>query len=138
MNENFDNNEVKLENNHKSEEFSTRKIKKIDVLVFIACLLIAFSVWCYASYLADPIVRQEISINLVLENGDASEYLTANDKTITVYGEKSVLSGVTSLTVKVDRSVFDSYNSDVVIDIDFPSGIQSHQEQVTVQLKQSK
>ena len=138
MNENFDNNEVKLENNHKSEEFSTRKIKKIDVLVFIACLLIAFSVWCYASYLADPIVRQEISINLVLENGDASEYLTANDKTITVYGEKSVLSGVTSLTVKVDRSVFDSYNSDVVIDIDFPSGIQSHHEQVTVQLKQSK
>ncbi len=138
MNDNFDNNEIKLDNASKSEEFSAKKIKKIDVLVFIACLLIAFSVWCYASYLDDPIVRQEITINLVLENGEATEYLTANDKTIIVYGAKSVVSGITSLTVKVDRAEFHTYNTDVVIDMDFPNGIQSHQEQITVQLKQSK
>lgn len=138
MNTNYENNEVNVEITSKQEEFASRKFKHFDVIIYIACLLIAFSVWCYASYLDDPIIRQEVTLNLVLENGDWGDYISTPKLTIVIYGEESLLSGISELTIKIDRSEFEDYNVDTVIDLVLPNGVNSHEKQITLQLNTSK
>ncbi|MGM9632517.1 MAG: hypothetical protein ACI3XL_05445 [Eubacteriales bacterium] len=111
-----------------------RKIKKIDILIFILCICLAFIFWCYALYVDDPIIEKNITVNFVLEGGESNEFLMPATKKIVVYGEKSVLDNMTTVTVKVKRSDFTEYNTDTLITIEFPNHIRSKTEQVILQL----
>ncbi len=123
-----------VENPEKATGYSQKKFKTIDILIFAACLILAFVFWCYALYVDDPIIEKGISVNFELVGGGEGEYIAPEAKRIVVYGPLSKLS-TSSITVKVNRSEFNDYNTSVKIKITYPEGIGSDTTQVDLQLK---
>lgn len=118
----------------KGEAYTNRKFKKINILIFLVCLSMAFIFWCYALYIDDPIIQKNVTVNFVLVGGDSSEMILPAHKSITVYGEKSVLSGISSIKVEVKRSSFKEYNKDTLVEINYPKNIDSETKSITLKL----
>lgn len=127
------NNVLDVENAEKATGYSQKKFKTVDILIFAACLILAFIFWCYALYVDDPIIEKGISVNFVLVDGADNEYVTPIAKRIVVYGPLSKLS-TSSITVKVNRSEFDDYNTATKIKIAYPEGINSNTTHLELQL----
>ena len=119
---------------HKNDSYTNRKFKKINILIFLICLSMAFVFWCYALYIDDPISQKNITVNFVLVGGDSSEMILPAHKSITVYGERSVLSSISSIKVEVKRSEFKEYNKDTVVVINYPKNIGSETKEITLRL----
>lgn len=137
----MENNQYNLNNNsnetiHTNDEYSPKKFNKSDILVFVTCLLLAFTIWCYAHYINDPIIQKVVVVNFVLENGGPNEELSIEKTTIKIYGEESMISGLSEFTIYVDRNDFTSYNTPTVITLEFPEGVHSHTDTLTFELKQ--
>ncbi len=118
----------------KSTSYTAKKFKKIDILIFVFCLALAFIFWCYALYVDDPVIQKNVTVNFVLEGGQSNEFILPTSQKIMVYGERSVLENINAVTVKVKRSDFNAYNKDTLITLEFPNNIQSYTKQVKLQL----
>lgn len=120
-----------------NEEYTPTKFKKIDILVFAVCLLLAFAIWCYAHYINDPIVTKQVTVNFVLENASVGETLSKKYENINVYGLESAIGAVSEITVYVDRSEFNNYDTETSITVDYPEGVNSHTDSVILELHSS-
>lgn len=135
MNNDFQNDLVnEVENHNKSDSYTSKRFKKIDVLIFALCLILAFVFWCYAQYVDDPIMKKNVTINFVLVGASDGEVLLKDSIRIPVRGERSVLSNKNSFTITVDRSEFSDYNKETVIQIDFPENVDSDYKEVVLVL----
>lgn len=113
MNNNLDNTSFENDNAVKQEELTHKKFKKIDILILIVCLAISFCVWCYAQYVADPIIEREVRVSFMLEGTtDNIHLINAFDK-ITVYGKRSQIASLTSHSIKISINEFSE--SDTII-----------------------
>ena len=136
MNNNF--------NSQNGEEYIPKKYKKIDLVIFILCILIAFTIWDYSINLDDPIIKKELTVKFVLVNNTDDEYISVPSeggenqdipsKKILVYGAKSKLSDVDDITVKINRLRFVEYDKDTNITLNYPNYISSATKQVVLQL----
>ena len=130
--------EYEVEYAEKREESYNKKYNKFQILIFLGCLVLAFLVWCYANYLDDPIIQKEVRLVITLEGVDSNEIIKSTNK-IVIYGEQSVISEIDEIKNNVNYSDFDSDGSSITLEIDFPSGVHSHQTTVDVKLRdQSK
>lgn len=120
----------------KSEVYSPKKLKKADFFMLIFCILAAFAIWCYANFINDPIIVKEVTVDFVLVDAHNQEVITPSKVNIEVYGEKSILDSIrnNTITVYVERSEFESYNSLTTITIEYPDGIHSHKNQIQLKL----
>lgn len=133
MNTNYSNNDLnEVENPYKTD--SSRKFKKTDILIFIVCLALAFAVWCYALFADDPVIEKNVLLNLVLEDGAYNESLECDIDSITVYGARSLLSGVSGMDVSVSRSDFAEYGEYITVTVDYPDGVEGEVKQIKVRL----
>lgn len=112
------NDTIQNEISEKNEEYSTTRFKKTDILIFVACLLLAFICWCYAHYIDDPILEKTVTVNFVLDGGNGTEYLSVQSQRMVVYGIKSDIDDIKIITIHVDRSLFGEYNTETEINID--------------------
>ena len=93
----------------KETEFTSRKITKTKILIFIACLIFSFVVWCYANYLDDPIIKKDLQINFSWDSSDRNVSFVAVDAEgkridfIEVYGEQSKVYPLDKITVKIKQ-----------------------------------
>ncbi len=127
-------NQQEVETSEKAPVYTQKRFKKVNFLIFALCLVMAFVFWCYALYLDDPIMEKVVTVNFVLEGGEATDSITPVTRKVTVYGEKSVLSEINTITVKVNRNQFAEYNVDTVITIQYPKNIESVTKQLTLKL----
>ena len=127
-------NQQEVETSEKTPVYTQKRFKKVNFLIFALCLVMAFVFWCYALYLDDPIMEKVVTVNFVLEGGEATDSITPVTRKVTVYGEKSVLSEINTITVKVNRNQFAEYNVDTVITIQYPKNIESVTKQLTLKL----
>lgn len=102
--------------------YSSKKFKKTDILIFIACLLFAFVFWCYALFVDDPVIERQVALYAVLEGGSADEYVVLSEVTVSVYGAESVMNSFGELTVYVDRDAFSATGESVTVEIAYPDG----------------
>ena len=127
-------NQQEVETSEKAPVYTQKRFKKVNFLIFALCLVMAFVFWCYALYLDDPIMEKVVTVNFVLEGGEATDSITPVTRKVTVYGEKSVLSEINTITVKINRNQFAEYNVDTVITIQYPKNIESVTKQLTLKL----
>lgn len=121
----------------KNEEYSTKKFKKIDILIFIVCILIAFFCWCYAHYVNDPIVEKELTLNFVLEGGESYEELSQDSITVTIYGISSKIADLNEVDIAINRSLFNSYDADTMITIEHDDDYHCYTTEVSLKLIRS-
>lgn len=114
--------------------YKPKKFKAVDILIFVICLILAFAFWCYATYLDDPIIKKKVTVNFVVDGGNTNETLSPASHTITVYGKRSLLNDLTSLTVKVNRSDFKEYDVSTLVNIKYPNNISSDTKQIKLKL----
>lgn len=124
-----------IEYEEKIAQTYSKRYKKMRILVYLVCLLLAFMVWCYAHYLDDPIVQKEVSLIVYLNGGESGEEIIQSQNKILIYGEASALSGVDKIENTINRNKFSEYNSPITIEIDLPDYVHSHKEYVDVTLK---
>ena len=117
-----------------SNEYRPKRFKVIDILIFGVCLVLAFAFWCYAVYLDDPIIEKNITVNFIVEGGNANETLSPASYTIQVFGKRSDIKDLTSLTVKVNRSDFKEYDVPTLINIRYPANVSSDTKQIKLKL----
>lgn len=133
MNTSYQSNDMnEIENPYKTD--SSRKFKKIDILIFIICLALAFAVWCYALFVDDPVIEKDVFLNVILENGAYNEALELDVKSVTVYGARSVISEVSKIDISVARSDFSEYGEYITVDIKYPDGVAGDIEQIRIKL----
>lgn len=117
-----------------AEVATKKKFKKINILIFIACLVLAFAFWCYALHVSDPVIKRTLPVEIVLVGGAEGETVTASPSKIEVWGAQSVLGGLDKLTVKVNRSSISAPDKDIPVALTLPSGIESDIERINVRL----
>lgn len=120
-----------------TEEYSSKKINKFSVILFIGCIILSAAIWCYANFINDPMMEKEIMVNFVLKNGASHEYLSPAFSAFTFYGEKSVLDNMNVVTIEVDRSLFDSYGDPTSVPIKYADNFHSHISEVILELMTS-
>ena len=122
----------------KETEFTSRKITKTKILIFIACLIFSFVVWCYANYLDDPIIKKDLQINFSWDSSDRNVSFVAVDAEgkridfIEVYGEQSKVYPLDKITVKIKQSQFVDGNDTIEVEIELPDDVHSHTQKITV------
>ena len=129
---------VTSQNIQKNDEYSNRRFRNVDILILIACFLLAFTFWCYAHYINDPIIEKTITINFVLDGAESFEHLEEDSYKFVVYGTQSELSNINEVTIHIDRSDFTSYNTETTISIDHPDYYHCLTEHVNLILLSSK
>ena len=135
MNINFSqNSNAEIEYTNTNESYTPKKFTFLNIFIFVVCLLLAFAFWCFALYAEDPIIEKNITVNFVLVNGNANEYLDIQAKKITVYGERSILENVTSINVKIERSEFEKYDTKTLVDLQYPKMISSKTQEIYLTL----
>ena len=72
------NNEVEYVDN--STNLISKRSRQRKIIIFLACLVFSFVVWCYANYLDDPIIKKEISIDLYKQSFAADVVLAMYDE----------------------------------------------------------
>lgn len=110
----------------------SKRFKKYELLIFLGCLAFAFTMWCYANYIDDPIIQKDVDIYLVYE-GDGS--VVSNPTKIVIYGEESKLSNISEITVNVDAGSFSNGANKITIEIDLPEDVYSHNNEIEVELR---
>ncbi len=110
------------------------KLRFVDVLIFIVCLVAAFVFWCYALYVDDPVIEKTVIVNFILENANEGDKLSKGSAKIVVYGEQSLLARTRNINVTIDRAQFDLYNQDTVITFELPDNYYSETNEVVLQL----
>ena len=126
-------NEVEYVDN--STNLITKKSRQRKIIIFVACLLFSFVVWCYANYLDDPIIKKDISIDL--HNHIDDVILTAYDEDgnkidkIEIYGEESSLNSISSYRIEIYPSNFKD-GSTYVCEIERGEGIYSHTKTIKI------
>lgn len=128
------NSEYDVEYVDDNEHNHNKKYKKFQIFVFLGCLVLAFLVWCYANYLDDPIVQKEVPLIIDLVAGDADEKIIQSSYRIVIYGEESVISGISEIHDTVNRNKFTDGNLTFNKKLDFPAGVYSHQKYVDLTL----
>ena len=123
-------NEVEYVDKVEKRESSFRKFR---FLIAIGCLIFSFMMWCYASYIDDPIIQKRVSVHL---DYNGIGVIECDSSHIVIYGEESKLSGITEIKVIVERNSFNQNNKMVVYWVGdlLPDGVYSHQEQIVVEL----
>lgn len=134
MNIEFNNaTENEVEYAEKNNYSTSAKYKKYELLILLGCLVLAFLVWCYANYLDDPIIQKNVDLVVYLNDGNPGDEIFYYKK-VTVYGEESLISTISEIQIEVDRDKFKDSNSEITVDIDYPTNVHSHQKTVTVKL----
>lgn len=130
MNIELNNNTNEIEEQKKDNQGSLLKKVKFCLLV-IGCLIAGFAVWCYASYVDDPITQKEIVVHFEY---DGVGSLIATPSKIRVYGEESKLSSLYEIKVLIDSDSFENGNK-ITVEVDLPDGVYSHDNTIEVELK---
>ena len=134
MNSNQEVNTVETAVNTHQDELVTKKPKNYSALIFIACLLLSFVVWCCAQYVHDPIIQKDMVVNFVLINGETNEAITPQFHMFTFYGLKSELENKSVINIEVDRSLFTSYDTYTTIPISYTDKFHSHTTEIELRL----
>ena len=133
MNEINDNNLEVSYQEQSNDEYTPKRFKTRDILIFVVCLALAFICWAYAHYIDNPVIEDKIPINFILENAENGEYISnVSLENIIVHAEESLLSNITHIDVTVDRNLFTSYDTPINITITLPDGVHSHTKEVEV------
>ena len=124
----------------KADEYTHKKLKKSDILVFVICIIGAFMFWCYVNYLDDPIVTKEVTVDFVLVDGSVNEYITPNKMKVWVYGEESTIDSLhnNTITVYVQRSDFEGFDAPINCVIDYPKGVHGDTKSVEIKMMTNK
>ena len=135
---NNDKNENLVSEEYSAKEESSKKPKVINVLIFIACILISFAIWCYANYKIDPIVERDLYVEFNLIGGAANEYITPVYHCIKFYGPESSFKNVNDNTIsfKVYRSAFNEYGQEITVKLKYDNeNYHTHTPEVKLTLK---
>ena len=124
----------------KADEYTHKKLKRSDILVFVICIIGAFMFWCYVNYLDDPIVKKEVTVDFVLVDGSVNEYIVPNKVKIWIYGEESTINSLNgnTITVYVERSEFEDFNTPIDYVIDYPKDVHSDTKSVEIKMMTNK
>ena len=130
---------IELENNATNEvEYAEKRdnhnsfFKRIKFcLLILICLLFAFSIWCYASYIDDPIMQKDVVVHF---DFDGNGSLIATPSKIRVYGEESKLASLYEIKVLIDSDSFANGNK-ITVEVDLPDGVYSHDNTIEVELR---
>ena len=117
-----------------NENHGKFRLRFVDVLIFIVCLVAAFIFWCYALYVDDPVIEKTVIVNFILENANEGDKLSKSSAKIVVYGEQSLITQTRNINVTIDRAQFDLYNQDTVITFEPPDNYYSETNEVVLQL----
>lgn len=117
-----------------NENHGKFRLRFVDVLIFIVCLVAAFIFWCYALYVDDPVIEKTVIVNFILENANEGDKLSKSSAKIVVYGEQSLITQTRNINVTIDRDQFDLYNQDTVITFELPDNYYSETNEVVLQL----
>lgn len=126
-------NEVEYVDN--STNLITKKSRQRKIIIFVACLLFSFVVWCYANYLDDPIIKKDISIDL--HNHISDVVLTVYDEDgnkidkIEIYGEESNVNSIGNYRIEVYPSDFKD-GSTYIHKIELNDGVYSHTKEIKI------
>ena len=123
----------------KSTDLLPKRITKTKVLIFVACLIFSFVVWCYANYLDDPIIKKDIYFDLVAEGFEkGTTFVIYNGNTevdsFEIYGEKSAVYQINNYEIKLKPSDFDNENGVYVYTLKFKEGVHSHVQKIEIKL----
>lgn len=124
----------------KADEYTYKKLKKSDILVFVICIIGAFMFWCYVNYLDDPIVTKEVTVDFVLVDGSVNEYIVPNKVKVWVDGEESTINALNDNTIKVyvQRSDFEDFDTPINFVIDYPKGVHGDTKSVEIKMMTNK
>ena len=117
-----------------NENHGKFRLRFVDVLIFIVCLVAAFIFWCYALYVDDPVIEKTVIVNFILENANEGDKLSKSSAKIVVYGEQSLITQTRNINVTIDRAQFDLYNQDTVITFELSDNYHSETNEVVLQL----
>lgn len=126
----------KVEFVDKTHEYTHKRFKTRDILIGAFCLIAAFFIWCYANYVDDPIIQKQVTLDFVLVHGESYEDIKPDKMSVWVYGEESVLSSIhnNTITIYVDKSKFNGYDTVLNYEIDYGDNIHSHTKSVELKL----
>ena len=122
------------DNIQKNDEYAPKKFKKVDVIIFIVCIVLAFAFWCYAQFLHDPIIEKTILVQFVLVGGEANESITPTFKQMNFFGKQSALEKLEYVTFEVQRSAFTEYNVETEISMSYPDEFHADVDEVFLML----
>lgn len=129
------NNEVEYVDN--STNLISKRSRQRKIIIFLACLVFSFVVWCYANYLDDPIIKKEISIDLYKQNFAADVVLAMYDDKgekidkIEIYGEESSVNSVRNYRIEVYPSDFED-GTTYIHKIELSDGVYSHTKEIKI------
>lgn len=132
MNIEFDNNvtnEVEQSEKTGNQNSVWKQIKFF--LLLLICFIFAFSIWCYASYIDDPIMQKDVVVHF---DFDGNGSLIATPSKIRVYGEESKLASLYEIKVLIDSDSFANGNK-ITVEVDLPDGVYSHDNTIEVELR---
>ena len=112
------------------------RFKKLELLVFFGCLALAFLLWCYASYLDDPIIQKEVTLNFELNGNPGNGYVISNPSTIVIYGEESILSNINTVKVIINQETY-NVGDKLDIEVELPNNVYSRDPQIEVEFTRS-
>lgn len=139
MNSNYQQEDMnELEISQRSDSYSSKKFKKIDILIFLSCLALAFVFWCYALYVDDPVIEKTLMIDMTLENGSALERIELEEIRVSVIGPRSELTPISVIRMSVDRSEFSEYDEYITVELQYPDGIDGNVREIKVKLVYDK
>ena len=136
-------------------EYTPKKFEKYRLLIILCCAIFSFFVWCYAHYLNDPILIDNLELRWTWVENATSDNQVITDihgnfikdmkvvftdmegniiENIAVYAEQSVLDKADNyLPIKLNPSDFIESNTKEIL-IRLPDGIQSHTSKIIVKL----
>ena len=127
-------NDISNDNNTETQTAEKKHSKNINILIFLACLVLAFILWCFALYIDDPVIKADLTVRFELVGESEDEFLIYEPQKITVYGKSSILKNKTYIVAKVNRSEFKTYNQNTLVNIKFDKYIESDTNKVYLKL----
>lgn len=119
--------------------YSNNNFKKYGFFMFLGCLVLSFLVWCFANYLDDPIIKKGVPAKFDWDGENTNVVFTIIDsktgkeiKEIEIYGEKSVLIYVNSISVELSESQFSDGKDIITIKLPLEDGVHSHISEITI------
>ena len=111
-----------LDYEQKTGDYSAERSKKFDWLVLIFCVLLAVVIWLFAMEANNPMIEKDIQIVCNFAGDGLPDLDPLLDRTVRVYGLKSVLENVNEIVITVQADDFDR-DATYTAPIPYPTGV---------------
>ena len=117
------NNTKDLEYEKKTGDYSAERVKKIDWLILIFCVLIAIVIWLVALDAHDPMIEKDVKLVCSFIGGEElPPQSRVQYNNVRVYGPQSVLDGVSEISLQISKNAF-STSREYEAKVTYPDGV---------------